>query len=147
MDKFGQFSLGIFAISKYWHKIADEELKKYGIKGPYSLYLTLALPYEDGLTAAEMVELSGKDKADFSRAAKTFEENGLVERCGEGVYKKKIRLTDKGREIANVINERAKKAVELGGSTLTDEEREIFYKVLGTISNNLKDLSRKGIPE
>ena len=39
------------------------------------------------------------------------------------------------------------KAVELAGKDLTDETRDIFYQALESITANLTELTKEGIPE
>ena len=40
VDRFEKFSLAISEISRYWHKIAAEELKPYELKSTHAIYLT-----------------------------------------------------------------------------------------------------------
>ena len=52
-------------------------------------------------------------------------------------YRAKLFLTDKGKEVAERVNKITENAVEIGSKGLTDKEREIMYKCLDIISNNL----------
>ena len=36
MDRFERFTLAIFTITRYWNRIATEEMQKHGLKGPYA---------------------------------------------------------------------------------------------------------------
>ncbi len=36
VDRFEKFSLAISEISKYWHKLATEEMEKYGLRSSHS---------------------------------------------------------------------------------------------------------------
>ena len=101
------------------------------------------------ITAVALGRLCHKDKADVSRALSTLEERGLVRRenAGTGVDRARLYLTEEGRRIAEEINERAVRAVELGGSGLTDEQREMMYTALERISANLRALGQQGVPE
>ena len=51
-----------------------------------------------------------------------------------------------GKEAARHVRERAALAVELAGSGLTAQEREVFYKALEQITVNLQKLSKNGLP-
>ena len=84
VDRFERFSFAISEISRYWHKITAEEMEKYGLKGPHSVYLTAMYRYPDGITAPQLCELCGKDKSDVSRAMSLMERKGLVRK--EGIY-------------------------------------------------------------
>ncbi len=147
VDRFEKFSLAISEISRYWHKLAADEMEKYGLKGPYAVYLTTMYRYLDGITAASLAELCSRDKSDVSRAISFMEKKGFVEKVcvNQNFYRAALKLTNEGRRIAECINEKAKAAVEIGGKGLSSEHREIFYNSLELISSNLQALTEKGL--
>ncbi len=149
VDRFERFSFAISEITRYWHKLTSEEMEKYGLKGPHSVYLLTMYRYPEGLTAPQLCELCGKDKADVSRMMSIMEAKGLVTK--EGVYLNRYRgtfkLTPKGVEAAEFVRERAGLAVEIAGKDLTEEKRAVFYEALASIVANLRELGREGIPE
>ena len=149
IGRFERFSYSISEISRLWHRIAGEEMKKYDLKGSYSVYFTALYRFPEGLTAAQLVDLCSRDKADVSRAMALLESKGLVCRLDPDgkTYRAPLALTNQGREIAQHINARAKAAVELASHGLPDEKREIFYEALELITTNLQKLSRDGIPQ
>ena len=146
VDRFERFSLAISHINRFWHKLAGEEMAKYGLKGPHATYLLTLSRHEDGLTAAQLVEISGKDKADVSRMLNIMAEKGLVRREG-AAYRARVYLTEEGQRAADYVRRRAAVAVELAGQGISDDDREIFYAALGTIVENLRVLSRDGLPQ
>lgn len=148
VDRFERFSFAISEISRYWHKIASDELKPYGLKGPYAVYFTALYRFPEGLTASRLGELCSRDKSDVSRAVTLLEGKGLIVKGSESgnLYRAKIRLTESGRAIAEHINRRAKLAVDLAGSGLTDADREAMYRSLEIIVSNLQKLSKDGLP-
>lgn len=149
VDRFERFSLAISEISRHWHKLAAEELAKYGLKGPHATYLTAMYKYPEGITVPELCEVCGKDKSDASRMLAILEEKGLVTKkvVGGSLYRGKVQLTDEGKLAAEHVSQRASRAVKMAGKDLTDETREIFYKALESITSNLRELSKEGIPE
>lgn len=149
IDRFERFSVAISEISRHWHKLAAEELTKYGLKGPHATYLTAMYKYPDGITVPELCEVCGKDKSDASRMLAILEEKGLVTKkvVGGSLYRGKLQLTNEGRLAAEHVSQRASRAVEVAGKDLTDAERETFYKALDSITANLRELSKEGIPE
>ena len=148
VDRFERFSVAIAEISRYWHKLATDEMAKYGLKGSHAIYLTTMYRLENGVTAPQLCELCGKDKADVSRMMSIMEEKGLVtkESTHQNMYRGLLKLTEKGKQAAEQVRERAQVVVENAGRGLTEENRVIFYEVLETISGNLRELSREGIP-
>ena len=147
IDRFETFSYAIAEISRCWHRIATDEMKKHGLKGPHAVFFTALYRHRDGLTATELCAICAKDKAEVSRAVAGLEEQGLMSKdlANQNRYRAKIRLTEKGVELAEQINLQAKRAVEFGGNGLNDQEREVFYKALALISDNLKKLDQIGL--
>lgn len=147
ISRFERFTYAIAEIYRYWHKIADSEMAKYNLKGPYAIYLTVLYRYKGGVTSVELGKLCDKNKADVSRAVAALEERGLTVREGnnQSLYRAKIKLTDAGLAAAEQVQLAVSHAVEVGGEGFSDEHREIFYSVLERIAGNLKDASREGL--
>ena len=149
VERFERFTLAICEISRCWHKLAEEELSPYGLKGTYATYLTVLYRYKDGITGPELCELCGRDKSDLSRAVTILQKKGLVtkEVVNKSLYRGLFKLTERGRAVAEQICERASLAVQLAGGDLAKETRETFYKALFSITENLKTLSKEGLPQ
>lgn len=149
IDRFERFSFFISEISKHWHKLTADEMGKYGLKGPHSVYLLTMYRYSEGLTASQLCELCGKDKSDVSRMMSIMDQKGLVTKEGihQNLYRGVFKLTEEGKIAAEHVQQRSNLAVDLAGKDLTDEKREIFYEALESIASNLRELSKDGIPE
>jgi DNA-binding MarR family transcriptional regulator len=149
IDRFERFSFAISEISRCWHRIAAEEMGRFGLKGPYAVYFTTLSRYPQGISAAQLGELSGRDKADVSRALNFLEDRGFICRdvLPQKAYRAPIRLTEQGQELARQINEKAQIAVEQASAGLTPEKRAVFYEALGLITENLQTLSKNGLPK
>ncbi len=148
-QRFERFSVAIGEISRYWHKLAGEEMEKHGLKSSHSLYLLTLARADEGLTAPQICELCGKDKSDVSRMMRILEEKAMVTKDGgfQNRYGGVFRLTPQGREVAELIRSRASIAVDIAGSDLTEEQREIFYMALDSITARMRALSQEGMPE
>ncbi len=150
ISRFEQFTYVISGIYRYVQKIERNEMIKRGYKGAYALYLATLNRYEEGLSSTELCEVCDKDKAAVSRIIAEMEEKGLVERGKNGKrgYRAKITLTEKGKETANYVSERATLAISsVSGEIMSEKEREIFYSTLDTIYKNLQKVSKEGIPQ
>lgn len=146
-DRFERFTFAISEIYHHWHKIAAGEMEKYGLKGPHAVYLVTLFNYKEGITAARLSELCGKDKSDVSRMISTMEKQGLVSKSGTNNYRAVLTLTEKGLEAAEYVRQKAKKAVDIAGAGITDQHREILYSTLESIAGSLQKLSLEGLPE
>lgn len=149
IGRFEIFSLGLSQLTAAWNKIANEELKPFGLKGRASVYMIALYKSEEGLTCANLSEMCQRDKAEVSRVISEMETKGLVVRDqGNGTgYRAKIRLTQEGRKATYELRERIKLAVEKGGAGLSDEEREHFYYALQVIAKNLQEITKEGLPK
>lgn len=149
VDRFERFSIAISEISRHWHKITADEMEKYGLKGPHSIYLTIMYRYPEGVTATQLCELCGKDKSDVSRMMSIMEKKGLVKKEGihQNLYKGVFKLTQEGQEAAKIVCERAGLAVEIAGNELSDENRAILYESLELIASKLREINKSGLPE
>ncbi len=147
VSRFERFSHAISEINKCWHKIASDEMAKYGLKGPYAIYLTAMLRYPEGITSAKLGEVCVRDKSDVSRAVSEMEAKGIVYRLGNGTktYRAQLTLTDAGRAAAEHIEQRAMLAVESGGKGLGEERREVLYEALDLIVENLRTVCEQGL--
>ena len=146
IERFSRFSLAIAEISRCWHKIASDEMEKYGLKGSHAVYLTTLYRYPQGVTAARLGELCGKDKADVSRMMSIMEKKALVVREGSS-YRALLKLTAEGLTAAEHVRCRATVAVENASRGLSDERRTVFYEVLELIASNLQNICEEGLPE
>ncbi len=141
MERFEHFTLSVFSITRYWNKIATEEMKPYGLRGAYALYLMMLSEHE--MTASRLAETTQRDKADVSRAIAAFQKKGIVEPYGSNRYRVPIRLTDKGRILVKQIQKKANNALKTAGQGLSEEMRQNMYTSLDTIADNLKEMYRK----
>lgn len=147
--RFERFSSGISEISRHWHRLAAEEMEKYGLKGQHSVYLLAMLRNPEGISAMQLCEACSKDKSDVSRMMSIMEKKGLVtkESTRQTLYGGVFKLTAEGKQAAEHVRRRASLAVELAGKDLTDEKRAAFYEALESITANLRQLSKDGLPE
>lgn len=148
LNRFARFSLAIAEIDRCWHKLAAEEMAKYGLNSPHAVYLTTLYQFEEGITAARLGELCCKNKADVSRMVSIMEKKGLVQKesTGGNMYRALLKLTDDGKLAARAVQDRVALAVELAGAGLSEENRAIFYDALELITSNLQVLSKEGLP-
>lgn len=149
LNRFARFSLAISEIDRCWHKLAAEEMARYGLNSPHAVYLTTLYQFEEGITAAKLGELCCKNKADVSRMIAILERKGLVhkEAVGGNNYRARLLLTQAGRQAAVQVQRRAALAVELAGAGMTEENRDVFYRCLEQITGNLQELCKEGLPK
>ena len=148
INRFEQFTSAISSIHRFVQKIERDEMAKYGLKGAAAQYLLAMSRHPQGITAAALCEVCDRDKAAVSRILGEMEAKGLVVRAeGDSTYRALLKLTPAGQQAADYVNQKASLAAELAGKDITDEDRAVLYATLARISNNIKAISHKGIPD
>ncbi len=149
ITRFEQFSYAINGMYRFIHRIQKNEMVKRGYKGVFAIYLATLKRYEEGLSCARLCDVCDKDKAAVSRIISEMEEKGLVERIngGERGYGAKVILTEKGKEVADFVSERARIAVdEATSEIMTEGELNDFNETLEHLYKSLQEISEVGIP-
>lgn len=143
IDRFENLATGVAQIYKDILKIKRYQMQSLGLKSTYVMCLYYLGRYPKGLTAAALCKLCKENKAGISRILSELIQKGFIRYDNENSSKKyraKILLTDSGNEYATKINDGIIEAVTKGGLGITNEEREVFYRVLSRIADNLDDI-------
>lgn len=149
ISKYEHFSSSVSCLYRDIQKIERNEMAKFGLKGPHAQCLLALSRHPEGITGAKLCEICEKDKAAISRSVAELEERGLLcrmERNGLR-YRAVLKLTDAGKNAAAAVNEKARQAVDQAGEGLNDAQREVFYKVLTLIADNLHAICKDGLKD
>ncbi len=141
ITRFELFTTTITQIYKNLQKVKMQEMADLELRGIHVMCLFQLNRHPEGLTVTQLSNLCGEDKAATSRTVSDLVQKGFITTDKEKKYRAPIVLTENGQNVANQIDQQAAQAVEAVGQGLTEEEREIFYKALATISENLKNYS------
>lgn len=147
LERYEQFSVMIARMYRYIARIEDAEMKKLGLKGQFAFIICALNKYPDGITAAKLSLICEVDKAAVSRMVKELEDKGLVTKTtvdGKN-YRSLIRMTEKGSEVAEQVNERVHEVVSRAAAGLGEEQRTALYNALDIIATNLKDICKTEI--
>ena len=119
-------------------------MKDFGLNASQLIYM-LALYDHDKLNSMELVKISGKDKSDVSRNLNQMIKSGIVEKKSNNKnnYGGSFYLTEKGRLIGAKISERTMEYIELANKNISRDKKEIFYEVLGALSENIENLTEE----
>lgn len=100
------------------------------------------LIYKGPLSSAQLVRYTLEDKAAISKALKTLKEKGFVSyKTG---YNEKISLLEKGKMLAEQIEEKSFQILKEARDGISDEEAKVFLSVLERICLNLADKFKIG---
>ncbi len=140
-ERFQTFTVLTLKISRCIHRIKTEEMAEFNLKSTHVSCLYY-LYQKDALTATELCEICEEDKSYVSHSIRFLEENGYI-RCSSTAkkrYKATFSLTEKGYDIASRIAQKIDAVMAPASQGLTEEERNIFYRGLVQISDNLQKI-------
>lgn len=140
ISRYSKFTTLISNINRAINHIKSEEMQQFGLKSFHVSCLYYIYKFVDGLTASELCSLCEEDKGAISRSIELLVNKGFVMYQNDDNKKKyrvKLLLTDKGKEVAERVNQITENAVQIGSKGLSEQERETLYKCLDIILNNL----------
>lgn len=142
--RYFRFSSATEAVTKSIQKYKNEKLSRFGLKSMHLTFLCCLYKAEDGMTSAELARECGVDKAFISRITHELEKLGYID-CLQSHplelrYKKKLRLTERGRDIMAAVDEMIDDAVTKLTDGIPDEKIDDFYKVLSLLDGRLRIL-------
>ena len=137
-ERFETFTVLIANISRSIRKIKTEEMSEFDLKSAHVSCLYY-LYKANMLTARELCDVCGEDKANVSRSLEYLEEQGYVEYVidAQKRYKSPLKLTEKGEQTAARIAQKIDGILDIVGEDVAIEDREIMYRALLKISENL----------
>ncbi len=136
--RFEKFTTDIGRLYRCIQKIKKMEMEEFGLKGRTVMCLFFLYQKPEGMTVSELSQAADEDMASVSRAVQDLKEHGMAELKTDGKdnrYRAHVVLTEKG---AASVNSKAARAVETGGSDLNEGERQLFYRMMGDIAENLE---------
>lgn len=144
--RFETFTILINGINRNIRKIKNQEMEEYNLRSAHISCLYY-LYQSEGLTATDLCERCGEDKATISRSLNYLEKNGylICEAKSARRYKSPFMLTDKGAKIAEKISDKIAYFMEQVSADLSEEERLQFYRSLSLISKNLDNFVNKKV--
>lgn len=139
--RFETFTSLILQINRSIQRLKNLEMKEFDLKGIHAICLFYLSRNPSQLTQGELAKLCLEDKASVCRALSELSERGLVVDSQTEQAKKYnaiIALTEEGSVIAEKVNQKIAKALEIGSEGIKEEDRETLYKHLERINDNLK---------
>ena len=143
-NRFKLFTVLISKVNRCIKKIKAEEMAEFNLKSAHVSCLYY-LYEEESLTAKELCDVCDEDKAAISRSIDYLETNGYLNCDSKTVkrYRSPLKLTEKGKLVAQKLSEKINRILAEAGFGLSDEHRAIFYNSLNLITNNLEKISNK----
>lgn len=144
-QRYEAFTIQIAKMSRIIRKIKTEEMQEFNLKSPHVSCLYYLYKSGEGLTAKELCDVCDEDKAAISRSIDYLENSGyiLCDSKKEKRYKSPLSLTDKGKQIGEIIANKIDRIVSSASEGLSEQNRKIMYESLSLIENNLQKICDK----
>lgn len=147
-ERFRKFILLVDGIHKSVQKIKYNKAPDFGVKGVHALWVYELLCHPEGMTASELASQSNIDRSLISREIELLKEKGYItveEAVGKRSYNTKIKLTEKGTEVARKIGDIALEIQDRADMGVDEAELERFYATLEKLSSNLSKIADEKI--
>lgn len=144
--RFSHFVSLIGGIHKSLQKIKLENAAEVGLKGVHMFWLYELSHAPDGMTASELALRNAIDRSLISREIDTLRKDGYIRYDtpdGRHNYNSKIKLTHRGRELAEQIGRAGLLIQEQVNRGVSEEDLETFYNTLETLYRNFSSLNEQ----
>lgn len=145
-ERFHHFVQLIDGIHKSVSRIKLLYSPMLGVKSVHLFWLYELLSHPEGLTAAALASKNHVDRSLISREIEELCKGGYVE-VGEGGgekrknYNSRIRLTERGRELASTIGSYAMAVQHAADAGVSEQELLSMYRTLEKLSSNLSHVA------
>lgn len=140
LRKIGTFTKNVLIIYKGLQKMSKNALQKYDLKSNHTMCLFYLMQNPDGLTATQLSEKIGIDKAAISRLLPQLFKSGYLEYCdfdGGKKYNARMMLTEKGKVIAEDLDRLISEYVYKFSTGVSKADIIVMYCSLKTIAANI----------
>lgn len=142
--RFETFTHLIAKANRLVFKIKTEEMEKFNLRSSHVSCLYYLYKGKT-LTAKELSDICGEDKANLSRTVSYLEKNGFVkcESTAKKRYQSALFLTEQGLSVARVIADKIDAVLERASLGLSEENRLVFYNSFSLICANLEKICKE----
>ncbi len=140
VDRFELFTVLVAKAGKFIRKLKTEEMAEYNLKSTHVSVLYYLYTMGES-TATELCEMCAEDKANMSRSIEYLQELGYINFSEVNKrYKTPLSLTENGKRVGKIISDKITNVLQKVSESLTNEERQVFYKCFTNITNNLQEI-------
>ena len=144
-ERFEEFSSLISSVYGNIQKLKARYTTQFGLKAVHVLWLYLLRTHPEGMSASELAAAAQSNRSLVSREVDELFDKGIIftqETGGKRRYGWKLVLTDKGRQIADLIAAIAADVQKTVSRNISEEELIMFYRTLKVLANSFDELSQ-----
>lgn len=139
----------LFALSGVYHikeRLLTRLLRRHGLGrlSPAQGRILMALYEQDDIPVRKLSEMTSLDKSTLSLSLTRMEQFGLVERSGDEKDRRvvRVKLTRSHRQACH---EAMQELIDIFYCGVTNEERDVFLRVLNQLFENVSEQERSAI--
>ena len=140
-EKFNEFTGLVSRAYTALHRVQERYMRDFGLRSVHVAAMLQLLSEPEGLTATELSERCGVDRAQISRVVSELERDGLTGEASPGEkrrYRGRLRLTEAGARKAEAMNALVAEKLNAVAGDLNPYDVQTFYKVLRQINERLE---------
>lgn len=138
--RFERFTVLISEIARRIHRIKTAEMEEFGLRGSHVSCLYYLARFGP-MSAGELCERSGEDKANVSRTVAELRKKGMLTYSATGKrYQSPLELTDAGRDVGERVAQKADDVLARVGGRLSEEDRAALYRGLTVVLDDLEKI-------
>ena len=144
-ERFEEFSSLISSVHGNIQKLKTRYTTQFGLKPVHVLWLYLLRAHPEGMSASELAAAAQSNRSLVSREIDELFDNGIIftpENGSKRRYGWKLMLTDKGRELADIIAAIAADIQKTVSRDISEENLITFYQTLKVLANGFEELNQ-----
>ena len=144
-DRFEEFSSLIASVYGNIQKLKTRYTTQFGLKAVHVLWLYLLRTHPEGMSASELAAAAQSNRSLVSREIDELFDKGIIftqENGSKRRYGWKLMLTDKGRQLADIITAIAADIQKTASRDISEEELITFYRTLKKLDNSFEELNQ-----
>lgn len=144
-ERFEEFSALISCIHGNIQKLKARYTTQLGLKAVHVFWLYLLRTHPEGLSASELAAAGQSDRSLVSREINVLFDKGIIFTRDNGEKRRygwKLMLTDKGREIADIISAVVTDIQNTVSRDISEADLITFYRTLRNLAGNISELEK-----
>ncbi len=129
----------IQCFDKRMRKVQDNMLSKFNLTHFHAWYLANLHRYGE-MNMTDLTNKIGVDKANTTRAVKDLINKGYIEKIGNSERKFNIRLSEKGKNVAQKFKDRIDKMMKDSFKYFNEDEKIKFFELLNKLFNGVNNV-------
>lgn len=146
-ERFEEFSSLISRVHGNIRKLKARYTAQLGLKAVHISWLFLLRAHPEGLSASELAAAGQSNRSLVSREIDYLFDQGIIytqNNSGKRRYGWKLMLTDKGRQLADVVSAIAKDVQNTVSRDIPEDDLITFYRTLRVLADSFGELNQSG---